>query len=144
MSPSFNHGDKMTIVSNGGLYNAGTFIPFKCNVTGVTRGTSTIVTTDVNHGFITGNQVQFSIPKVWGMVQLNGLKGIVLSFTSNTITVNIDSTFFDPFVTPSVVLPVVIDSAEVLPIGDQNIGYSVVAGMSPSLQIPGTFRNTFP
>lgn len=134
----------MTIVSNFGLYNSGTYIPFKCNISSISQGSSTVVTTSVDHGFIVGNQVQFSIPKAYGMTQLNGKKGLVLSFTSNTITVNIDSSSFDPFVTPSVIPLIIYDPAEVLPIGDQNVGYSVVAGVAPSLQIPGTFRNTYP
>jgi hypothetical protein len=74
---------------------------------------------------------------------MDGLKGLVLSITSNTITVNIDSTQFNSFSTPTVILPNVVDNPQVIPIGDQNTGYQYV-GCHPPLQIPGTFRNTYP
>jgi hypothetical protein len=133
----------MTVRSNFGFYNAGTFIPFVCNITAVTRGLPTFVTTDVTHGFVVGNTVYFSIPPQWGIPQLNGLTGLILAVTSNTISVNIDSRNFDAFVTPIVTPPQVINAAQVLPVGDQNSGYSVGA-TTPPLQIPGTFRNTYP
>ena len=135
----------MTVQSNQGLYNSGTYIPFTCDITAITPSSqTTIVTTSVDHGFIVGNQVQFLIPVQWGIQQMNGLKGYVLSFTPDTITVNIDSTFFDSFVTPSVSLPVVIDIPQVIPIGDGNVGYITPNVSKPALQIPGTFRNTYP
>ena len=127
-----------------GLYYSGTYIPFKCTITAITQGTTTVVTTSVNHGFVVGNQVQFNIPEQWGIFQLNGLKGLILSITSNTITVNIDSTKFDAFITPVVVSPTVVDTPEVIPIGDQNTGYLLPGGSAPTLQIPGTYRNTYP
>lgn len=134
----------MTVVSNGGLWYSGTYIPFTCNITAVNNGQTTVVTTDVNHGFIVGNTVQFSIPKQWGERQLDGLKGTVLDTTANTITVNIDSALFDAFSTPTVTLPTVIDPAQVLPVGDYNIGYLAADISNPFLQIPGTYRNTYP
>ena len=134
----------MSVVSNGGLWNSGTYIPFLCNIIAISQGQTTVITTAIDHGFVVGNQVQFVIPRQWGISQLNNLKGYVLSLTSNTITVNIDSTLFDPFVTPIVVLPLVVDQPQVIPIGDGNIGYLQTNINDPVLQIPGTFRNTYP
>jgi hypothetical protein len=135
----------MTVQSNQGLYNSGTYIPFLCDITGITSSAQqSVVTTAVTHGFVVGNQVQFLVPQQWGMVQMNGLKGLVLSITSNTLTVNIDSSQFNPFITPSVTLPVVIDTPQVIPIGGQNTGYVTPNILQPVLQIPGTFRNTYP
>jgi len=135
----------MTVVSNFGLWNSGTYIPFTCNIISITQGATTIVTTDVDHGFIVGNTVQFVIPKEYGMRQLNKRGGLVLAVTSDTIEVNIDSALFDPFVIPipsSVII--VLDPAQVLPVGDGNTGYLTAGGQSPALKIPGTYRNTFP
>lgn len=134
----------MTTQSNFGLYYSGTYVPFACDISGVALGQTTMITTSVNHGFIVGNEVTFLIPRLWGVSQLNGLKGLVLAFTNNTITVNIDSTMFDAFITPTVTLPVVIDTPQVLPVGDQNTGYVLPGGSPPPLQIPGTYRNTYP
>lgn len=134
----------MTVVSNGGLWFSGTYIPYTCNIIAVNNGQTTTVTTDVNHGFIVGNTVQFNIPKQWGERQLDGLKGTVLAITANTITVNIDSLLFDVFSTPTVTLPTVIDPAQVLPVGDYNTGCLATDILNPPLQIPGTYRNTYP
>lgn len=134
----------MSVVSNGGLWPSGTYIPFTCDITNVIRGQETIITTSVDHGFVVGNTVTFQIPKQWVIRQLNGLTGTVLAITQDTITVNIDSSEFDVFSTPIVTLPIVIDPAQVLPVGDSNTGYLFVAGTEPPLQIPGTFRNTYP
>lgn len=134
----------MTFQSNHGDYFSGTYIPFGCNITAIARGETTTVTTSVNHGFVVGNQVQFVIPKQWGISQLNNKTGYVLATTSNTITVNINSLFYDAFVTPVVVPPAVIDNAQVMPIGDANTGYVTANVNQPVLQIPGTFRNTYP
>lgn len=134
----------MTVVSNGGLYNSGTYIPWVCNITAITNANPMVVTTAINHGFVVGNQVQFMIPKQWGIQQLNNQTGYISDFTSNTITVLLDSSLFDTFITPVVSLPVVIDQPQVIPIGDSNTGYLTIAGISPMLQIPGTYRNTYP
>jgi hypothetical protein len=134
----------MTVVSNGGLWFSGTYIPFTCDITNISNGQTTVVTTAVDHGFVVGNTVQFNIPKQWGERQLDGMKGTVLALTVNTITVNIDSLQFDSFSTPVVALPTVIDPAQVLPVGDYNTGYIAIDITNPPLQIPGTYRNTYP
>jgi hypothetical protein len=133
----------MTIQSNFGLWYSGTYIPFVCDISGVTTGQTTVITTAVDHGFVVGNQVQFYIPREWGITQLNKLKGYVLSLTDDTIEVNIDSTQFNQFSTPTVILPNIVQTPQVIPIGDGNTGYQYV-GCHPPLKIPGTYRNTYP
>lgn len=143
MSPSFITNN-MSVVSNGGLWFSGTYIPFTCDISGITNGQTTVVTTSVDHGFVVGNSVQFVIPLQWGIRQLSGKTGYVLSTTSDTVTVNIDSSQFDSFSTPIVTLPTVIDQPQILPVGDGNTGYLTPNVSDPALQIPGTFRNTYP
>jgi hypothetical protein len=41
-------------------------------------------------------------------------------------------------------LPTVIDQPQILPVGDGNTGYITPNVSDPALQIPGTFRNTYP
>lgn len=135
----------MTAVSNGGLWYSGTYIPFTCDISSIAQGATTTITTAINHGFIVGNSVQFVIPPQYGMRQLDKMVGYVLSFTSNTITVNIDSTLFDAFVIPIPAFSIIVfDPAQVLPVGDANTGYVTPDVSHPALQIPGTFRNTYP
>jgi hypothetical protein len=135
----------MSIVSNFGLWNSGTYIPFTCDIAAIAQGQTTIVTTDVDHGFVVGNTVQFVIPMEFGMRQLNKLVGLVLSITADTIQVNIDSLGFDAFIAATPPNPIIVYSpAQVLPVGDGNTGYVLPGGVKPTLQIPGTFRNTYP
>jgi len=134
----------MSNQSNFGLYNSGSYLPFTCTITNITSSNQqTVVTTSVNHQFVIGNEVQFYIPPQWGMRELNNLKGTILNTTANTITVNINSSLFSSFVTPVVTLPNIVQSPQVSPIGDFNYG-TQTPGTNPNLQVPGSFRNTFP
>lgn len=134
----------MTVVSNGGLWNSGTYYPFVCDISAVTQAQNAVVTTTVNHGFVVGNLVSFNIPKEYGMRQLNAVTGVVLSVTSNTVTTDINTLNFDAFTVPSVPSYQVLDPAQILPAGDTNTGYTTTNVLNPALQIPGTFRNTYP
>jgi len=135
----------MTLQSNLGLYFSGTYLPFRCEITDIVSDfPNTIVTTSRDHGFVLGNQVQFLIPKQWGMLEMNNLKGYVLDLTPDTITVTIDSSQFSLFSTPVVTPPIVIDFPQVIPIGDANTGYETPGGFRPYLKIPGTFKNIYP
>jgi hypothetical protein len=76
------------------------------NVVAVTTGTTTQITTaaaDDEVKYAVGNILKFSIPPAFGMVELDGLQGEVLSFNSstNTYTVDIDSTGFTAFAWPA-------------------------------------------
>jgi hypothetical protein len=135
----------MTVVSNFGLWNSGTYIPFTCDISSIAKGATTTITTSTDHGFVVGNSVQFVIPKEYGMRQLNKRVGYVLSITSDTLEVNIDSANFDAFVIPTPVsVIIVLDPAQVLPVGDNNTGYQTPGNSTPTLKIPGTYRNTYP
>lgn len=134
----------MTFVSNHGLYFSGTYLPFTCDITAITTGQTTIITTSVKHSFVIGNEVSFQIPKEYGMRQLDKENGYVLSITDYTVEVNIDSLGFDAFVIPTVNPLIVLDPPQIIPIGDANTGYVLPGGQKPTLQIPGAFRNVYP
>jgi hypothetical protein len=116
------------------------YTPYLCYLSAVVTGNPTLITVTQPHAFVIGSQVQFLIPRQWGIQQLSGLTGIVSSVTSNTFTVNIDSSAFDAFITPVAVLPLVIDSPQVVAIGDTNTGSLVPGGQAPPLDIPGSFE----
>lgn len=134
----------MTFQSNHGLYYSGTYLPFTCDISAIALGQQTVITTTVNHSFVIGNQVAFQIPKEYGTRQLNAVDGYVLDTTPTTVTLNIDSTHFDAFIIPSVNPLIVLDPAQIIPIGDANTGYVLPGGQRPTLQIPGSFRNIYP
>lgn len=118
------------------------YTPYICNITQiVSNGKLTTITTDIINAFVIGNLVGFSIPKEYGMRQLNALKGSVLDVTDYTVTVTIDTSYFDPFVIPTVPTNVVVDPAQILPVGDYNSGYVAPGGVQPEyLTIPGAFK----
>ena len=131
--------------NNFGDYPTGIFYPFVCGITAITpQGTQTLVTTDIDNAFVVGNQVQFQIPRQWGMRQLNQLKGYVSAVPDvDDILVNIDTSNFDPFVVPTPTPGVVIDPAQVLLSGNYNNGQLYPSGVPVlQIQIPGSYNVT--
>ena len=132
--------------NNLGLYNSGTYEPANEYITNITQANPCVVTTSVSHSFVIGNQVQFTIPPQWGMLQLDGLKGYIIAIpVANQITVEIDTSTFNAFVIPTPPPSVVYQSAQVAPVGDQNFG-NLSPGGIPILPItvPGAYINVFP
>lgn len=72
-------------------------------ITKIEKGSSTVVTTSVTHGFTEGLQVEFTVGKSYGMTQLDGKKGTITAIDkeNNTFTVNIDSSNFSDFKFPA-------------------------------------------
>ena len=66
----------------------------------ITQAFPMVVTTVNNHDYPAGVEVRFNIPGMFGMTELNSLFGQILSVTSDTMTINIDSRFFKPFAYP--------------------------------------------
>jgi hypothetical protein len=60
-----------------------------------------IVTTVLDHGYPAGIRVRFNIPSMFGMTELKGVEVQVLAVTSNTLSVNLDSSNFAPFAYPA-------------------------------------------
>jgi hypothetical protein len=60
---------------------------------GITQATSAVITVTA-HPYIVGNVV--FITGVFGMVQINGMIATITATTTNTITVNVDTTLFTP------------------------------------------------
>lgn len=131
---------------NLGLYNSGTYTPFLCDISAVNTGQTTTITTTLPHGFVIGNEVQFIIPDEWGIIQLDEQVGYISSIpTASSFVVDIDSSGFDQFINPSTPPHVVIDPAQVVPIGDSNTGQYAPGGTLPVPNVPpGTFENQPP
>ncbi len=73
-----------------------------------------VVTTVNDHEYEAGMMVTFLIPAQFGMVQLNNVVAQVISLTSDTLTINLDSTGFTPFAYPSP-LPTAFTPPSVIP-----------------------------
>jgi hypothetical protein len=130
--------------------------PYGTIVTGVTAANPCVITTSLNHSFVVGQEVFFVMPQtaftgVWGMggldsaavVNATGIpqQAYVTAITSNTITINIDSSGFAAFTYPtSAQAALGITFPQVFAIGDQNSGQSsVVQPLTPPITIPGAF-----
>lgn len=70
--------------------------------------------------YITGQLVRLTIPYLYGMQQANGLVGQIIIIGVGTLTLNIDSSGFDPFAIPgSGEMP-----ASLAPAGSRNLEYN--------------------
>lgn len=137
------------------------YTPFGSNITAITTGATTVITTALNHGFVVGQEVFFVIPQVsttaWGTTQLDTLayntanavpqQAYVTAVTANTITVNVNSSAFTAFAFPtSAQAALGMTFPQVLAVGDQNFGSTgnVPPIAQSSLTIPGAwYANTF-
>lgn len=91
----------------------------------ITNATNALVTTTYDgvvpapHNYINGTIVRLDIPTGFGMTQANQLTGTVTVVSPTTFTVDIDTTHFDAFVTPSK-FPYSFQKAQVVAIGEIN------------------------
>lgn len=83
-------------------------------ITGISNAQFAVVTTATDHFFTDGEIVSLRVSQPYGMVEINNKQVKVLSHTSNTITLDIDSSNFNAFLFPVAGLntpPVVVPSS---------------------------------
>lgn len=132
--------------------------PFGTTITAISTGSTTTITTALNHGFQVGQEVFFTIPQVsttsWGTTQLDTLayntanvvpqQAYVTSVpAANQIVVNVNSTGYTAFAYPtSAQAALGMTFPRVNAIGDQNSGLSgssAIPPVTPPITIPGAF-----
>lgn len=69
-------------------------------ITGITNALEAVVTCSEEHDFFLYELVTLHVSKYYGMVQADGMTAKVLALDSTTITLNLDTTSFTPFVYP--------------------------------------------
>ena len=131
------------------------YVPYRSVITGITTGSTTVITTGVNHGFVVGQEVAIQIPQVgtsttaWGTTQLDTQvyntanvvpqQAYVTAVTDNTLTVNVNSTGFTAFAYPtSAQAAAGMSFPAVYAIGDANFGPTGPT-YTPPITIPGAF-----
>ena len=101
------------------------FYPKSRYITAITLATQAVITLSVSHGYTVGQEVRIVVPAAFGMVEINGLLGVIVAVTSgatNTITVDIDSSGFTAFAFPtSAVAAAGVTFAQVVPVGEAAI-----------------------
>jgi hypothetical protein len=87
-----------------------------------------VVPTASYNAYHIGQVVKLRVPRPWGMMQADGLVGKILSIGMTTMLLNIDSSQFDAFVTPTgnVEAP-----ASLAPAGSQNLEYDNTTNRVP-------------
>lgn len=95
------------------------FYPRHRSISAITQAASAVVTMTVTHGFTVGQVVRLRVPAAFGMVEIDGLSGTItaINTTTNTITLDIDSTTFTAFAFPLTAAPT-FSQALVIPVGE--------------------------
>lgn len=130
------------------------YIPYRCVITGITTGATTLINLGLNHSFVVGQEVYIQIPYVtstaWGTRQLDTevyntanvvpQQAYVTAVTASSITVNVNSTGFTAFAYPtSAQAALGMTFPAVYAIGDQNFGPTGPPPFTPPITIPGAF-----
>ncbi len=97
------------------------FYPRNRYITSISKATSAVIVMSVTHGFTVGQKVRMVVPSAFGMVEMDGLLGTVtaINTTTNSITVDIDSSAFTTFAFPtSAIAALGVTFAQVVPVGE--------------------------
>lgn len=84
--------------SNFGPPFGSDFIPNLQYITDITQAPTAVVTFDGDHNFTIAEWISFRIPPANGMIQLNNQKAQIISITSTTVTIAVDTSLFYPFI----------------------------------------------
>lgn len=100
-------------------------IPSSLLITNMTQSYPLVITFSVpstgSNTYIAGQVVRLTVPRTWGMFQANGLTGKILNINGTTMSVDIDSTYFDAFVDGSSSSET---PASLAPSGSRNLQYN--------------------
>ncbi len=100
------------------------YYPRRRIITSISKATSAVIVMSVTHGYTVGQKVRFIVPSAFGMTEMNNLLGTVtaINTTTNSITVDIDSTAFTTFAFPSSATAALgVTFAQVVPVGEAAI-----------------------
>lgn len=82
-----------------------TYLPAMRIITSITQAVEAVVTTSFDHDYVSGEIVRITMPQehghwTWGMFQINDQQGIIEVLSPTTFSISIDTTYYDPFITP--------------------------------------------
>ena len=103
------------------------FYPRNRVITSISKAASAVIVMSVTHGFTVGQEVRFIVPSEFGMTEMNNRLGVItaINTTTNSITVDIDSTGFTTFAFPtSAIAALGVTFAQVVPVGEAAINSS--------------------
>jgi hypothetical protein len=108
-------GTYRRIAPNVTVYNM--FHPRSRVIANITQAAAGVVTTLVDHGYVTGQAVRMIVPDVCGMTELNGQIVTVTRLNASTFSINVNTVGYTAFAFP---LPAVVPftHAQVVPVGE--------------------------
>lgn len=74
------------------------FIPNLKYIQNITQSIQALVTFTEDHDYTLGEWISFRVPPPNGMIQLNNQKALIVALTSDTVTIDVDSLQFYPFI----------------------------------------------
>jgi hypothetical protein len=89
-------------------------------ISAITQADPAVITTQSDHGYVTGTIVRIRVPKADGMIQIDGLKGPITVLSDTQFSIPINTTSFDAFAIPGSPTPDDDICALVIPIGQIN------------------------
>jgi hypothetical protein len=119
------------------------YAPRQFFISNVALGTTTTVTTSVNHDYVVGQLVRLLIPPTYGCSQLNEQQGYVLSIpAANEVVVGIYSAGGNAFISSPTYGPT---KPQIIAVGDVNNGVINSSGRTNTgTFIPGSYINISP
>lgn len=96
------------------------------NILSITQSFPATITTTLDgstpgaNAYGTGLIIRLRIPEGFGMVQADGLYGVITVLSDTQFTISIDTTYFDPFVIPSYQPGFNGTPAQAIPTGEVN------------------------
>lgn len=124
----------MIVPNNSDTYLQGVvFIPSSLNIIAITQAMFAVVTITVNtvtesNTYHIGQLVRFTVLKPYGMSQINGLTASIISVNGNNLTIDLDTTMFDPFSIPSSNIGT---PASLAPAGSRNLQFDNTTNSVP-------------
>lgn len=118
--------------------------PSLFDISAISLGTSTTVTTSVDHNYVIGQLCKLLIPPTYGSFQLSGISGYVIAIpAANEVVLNIDSSKnVNNFISNPSYGPT---KPQIVAVGDINSGQISDSGnVQINTYIPGSFINISP
>ena len=78
----------------------GTFTPRFFYIIAITLGVRTVLQFSTDHDYVLGEYVSTRVSQPYGTKELNNVRGKIISLTSDTVTIDVDSNGFTPFIYP--------------------------------------------
>lgn len=112
------------------------------DITAISLGATTTVTTSADHDYVIGQLIRLHIPKAYGSFQLSGTVGYVIAIpAADEVVVDINSTNVNPFIASPTYGPTL---PQIAAIGDINTGQINTGRTGNLTYIPGSFINISP